>query len=185
MSEPRLVNLPVLRRRYEEVRASQAAVRGLLRQLDFEAMKKSPWPSGRNLWKSLCWWLSYRAPFLNVVEGAPHTQSGVKEQPRWFNFDAAWLEWDETASRADQIMATFTEERWNSEVDFWSGPKMTRRMRAWEFFQSHFANRLDMEWTMVLEDICSMGHREWLEKLIGDDWYFFREGERLEDLYPP
>lgn len=178
------MNLPVLRRRFDEVRAMQKAVRGLLEKLELEAMKKSPWPSGRNLWESLCFWLSYRGPFLNIVEGVPHATSGVINAPRHFTLEQAWHAWDETGERADQIMATFTLERWNGDVDFWIDREKTRRMKAWEVFLAHFANRLEGDWTMMLEDVCSMGHREWLEGLIGHDWRFFREGEGLKDVYP-
>jgi hypothetical protein len=147
-------------------------------------MKQSPWPSGRSLWGSIRWWLQYRGPFLNIVEGVSHEESGVKKPPPISGYEALWTRWDEFTARADHIMATFTEERWNSDVDFWTGPKKERRMKAWEMFLAHFANRLDLEWTVVLEDICTTGLRKELESLIGNDWNFFRKGEAFSDHAP-
>ncbi|MBK8207455.1 MAG: hypothetical protein IPK87_11825 [Planctomycetes bacterium] len=184
MPDAHSVNLPVLRRRYADVRAMLAAVRGLLEKLDFEEMKKSTKPSGRNLWESLSFWLCYRGPFLNIVEGVPHATSGVINAPRGYTLEQAWQAWDESVARADRIMATFSVERWNTDVDFWIDREKTRRMKAWEVFLAHFADRLEHDWRMMLEDICTVGHQKWLESLIGEDWYYFREGESLKDVYP-
>lgn len=184
MPEAKPADIPMIRRRYDEVRVMQKAVRGLIVKIEEGELRKSPWPSGRNCWNTLSWWLSYRRPFLKLVDGVPFEECCMKDAARRFTKEEAWREWDETTAWAERILDTFTLEQWNSDVEFWNGPAKTRRMKAWELFINHFANRLAMDWVHMLEDLATMGYRKWLDDTLGPDWFCFRPGESIEYFHP-
>lgn len=162
------VDVKLLRAQFDEMAAEVVQVRRLIEGIPHEQRVKSLWPSGRNLWQSVLGWLEVQRFFLQVIENKPRDE--LLRAPRHgpVSVDMAYTRWGECRERIKRMVESFTETRWNEEVDFWSDTARTRRLRAWEILRNHFADTLDIEWVWVKEDLVSMGLEKDLIRVTGN-----------------
>lgn len=152
----------------QEMAQEVKVLRPLILSIPYEMRKKSPWPSGRNLWETLVWWLHVRWLFLQVIDGLSRDDPWqTKGRPPLTEAEVL-ARWDENDARISAMLRDWTESDWLQEVDFYADLNRSRRLRAWELAQTHFYRSDDFDWVQVKEDLMHLGYGDDLIALTGN-----------------